>query len=414
MAIFGDQLMAFCLAFGINLEDKGDHHFSGSGAFGLVINASREDNILKVELKQTRRASYLTPAKGSGYSPLYAKLMACACLPFACTARWMKSILVNGDVLDAIKRGDSIIDADTALSTDCARDYLDQLPRQFNNDLFYAAGADEGKPYGTIRNEHGDPLDIARPGYWDWPKAVAGIACGGFVPRAAIYLVEAVRFTILGSAELAAADTMDLLEGIERLINAVDEWEADLEIFGSYVTRRREATHEHTRVVLARTPITVADAGAVFGRYTTLLERLLAEVRLQPSPAKPVLKQLHEDLCDLLRNSYQLAVDEERVHMAEPAAAAGLVAMAPRAKPNHALDTYKYLGDLKRGNITVQTCGKVAQLLILAWTYQVGLINWHKNAPVHPLATYAEGGAAGAIELMPLEKIDEGPGALGL
>jgi hypothetical protein len=55
----------------------------------------------------------------------------------------------------------------------------------------------------------------------------------------------------------------------------------------------------------------------------------------------------------------------------------------------------------------VQTCAKVAQLLILAWTYQVGLINWHKNAPVHPLATYAKGGAAGAIEFMPVDKEDQ-------
>ena len=240
---------------------------------------------------------------------------------------------------------------------------------------------------------------------------MAGIAFGGFVPRAALHLVEAVRFTILGPDDLADADRMNFLERVEKFINSVDGWEPELEIFGSYVTRRREATTEPIQAVLVYASTSVADAAAIFGRYTTLLERLLAKVSTEHISDDPVEK-VHDKLCNMLGDSYTHAVDAERPHLA---AVADGVAAAPTTRSMDDLDNYlDNLEGLNEHNITVQECARVAQLLILAWTYQVSLINWDPSAPVHPLATHAEGGAAGAIELMGMDEIDDGPGALGL
>lgn len=85
------QLAGFCLVFGINLHQD-NHTLSGAGAFGLRITISPHNEFNSIHLTQARRPSKQQPAKGNGYSVLFAKLLACGCLPFAQTSSWTKSI----------------------------------------------------------------------------------------------------------------------------------------------------------------------------------------------------------------------------------------------------------------------------------------------------------------------------------
>jgi hypothetical protein len=49
-------------------------------------------------------------SRGSGYTSLFAKYIAFGSLPFANAKEYVKSVYVNNGVLNAIKRGDSIVD----------------------------------------------------------------------------------------------------------------------------------------------------------------------------------------------------------------------------------------------------------------------------------------------------------------
>ncbi|KAM5358694.1 hypothetical protein ACJA88_015304 [Fusarium oxysporum] len=395
VAVFRDQLEAFCLVFAINLtKNRGSFH--GAGAFGLTINISPINNILKVELLQTRRKAPLDPAKGSGYSLLYAKLMGCGCIPFARTPSWVKSILVTADILIAIKEGHNIRDADE-LSHYAGAEYLQRLPGQYNHDLFFMPGSRRDQPYGGIYDKFGQALHASNSTACTWPMAVAGIAFGGFVPQATLYLVEAVRFTLFGTLTLDRARSEEFLDKIERFIHSVDSWEPEAEIFGTWVARRREVKRDHAQALIITTPIGIADAAAIFSRYTTLLERLLALVNRTHDSNDPV-KETYTVLCARITSLYTMAVD---------------VPQGFNTAESQICEDLDSCLALQHDSIDVEWCSRVAIILIVAWTYAVNLVQWDGEHNCL-FISHAEHNGENPAKLLKLDAASDMPGAWGL
>lgn len=362
-----EQLVGFCLAFGINLRRRGKDKFYGSGAYGLMVNVSSQDDYyLRIHVTHPRRGPRLQASKGNGYSILFAKLMACGCLPFALKPGLTKSIHVNQDIHNAIRWGLSIKDG---------RDYpkapsinfLADLPGQTNDDYYCVRGLIVHFTYGHIYDSHGKPLQPDDPGRWTWAKAVAGIAFGGFIPQATRNLVSAVQFTVLG-ADIIGGTQKQLMEDIEILINEVHTWDEKYELFGTYIARRQIASNAQN-ITYVFDPRDIADAVAIFSRYATLLERFLGIIAEREGTTTNYKDSIYNALSCKLQQSYRQAVHKYTGRYP----ASGMLNGSLR-------DEVKKLRKFRDAKVTtasrIDSCAVLARILILAWTYQVNLVRW--------------------------------------
>lgn len=139
-----EELAALALALGMRLVMKEDPiSLYGTGPFGIYLRGSPAptDTLWRLHITHQHRQSDHEASKGSGYSILFAKHMACGCLPFGQSDNLIHSVCVDKSALVGIKEGDDISGHELQSPPPPVK-YLSRLP-----------AARRPRIYGTVKRE---------------------------------------------------------------------------------------------------------------------------------------------------------------------------------------------------------------------------------------------------------------------
>ncbi|KAF2269054.1 hypothetical protein CC78DRAFT_575606 [Lojkania enalia] len=254
-----------------------------TSVFGLSISGSPlGDGRYHISLKQHKRSLSQLPAKGSGYSTLYAKHIAAGSLPFSLDSKSISSTLITRETLEAVKLGKCLRTERSSASTSAAQ-FLSMLPssRELNFHTFTESTASTSTSL-LLRSIAELPFT------------------GGLVPLASMPLVSTVRF--VASAGLPPAR---LLQRLEALVDKVHRHSPNLQLFGPLFESNNAGLLFRERERLGKlatgtvTEESLADKVARMHRYITMLERLMALV--------PDMKQ--QDILFAVREATQKEIE---------------------------------------------------------------------------------------------------------
>ncbi|OGE47390.1 hypothetical protein PENARI_c046G10533 [Penicillium arizonense] len=145
-----------------------------------------------------------------------------------------------------------------------------------------------------------------------WPQAVSEIPFGGLVPQTTKEIREAVRFTISGlptifdNPHYEGNKCDNWLNELEMLINECHQQRSESNLFGNYVKRRAgDFPDEGSNYTF--NCYDTRDTAAVFGRYMTLIEHLIAICCPNES-----LKDMRNVVSAYIKESYMTAVRKKR------------------------------------------------------------------------------------------------------
>jgi hypothetical protein len=135
-----EEIAASATILGMPLSSS-DWSPNGIGPFGLALSSEKAGCITTMRIVYGRRDLHYTNAMGSGYSTLFAKHLACNCLPFAeCSQEAsVETIPITRAFLHKIKSGSAIADLPigNAVSNAATR-YLTNLPSSEDNNYYKA------------------------------------------------------------------------------------------------------------------------------------------------------------------------------------------------------------------------------------------------------------------------------------
>ncbi|GFG16039.1 hypothetical protein IFM5058_07757 [Aspergillus udagawae] len=388
----------------------------GIGPFGLALSSEKAGCITTMRIVYGRRDLHYTNAMGSGYSTLFAKHIACNCLPFAeCSQQAsVETIPITRAFLHKIKSGSAIADLPIgdAVSNAATR-YLTNLPSSEGNNYYKGFCPPQvlSQP-GTIYNRGRQPIST-------WADAVAGIAFGGLVPLAGTQLIQAVRFTVGGGEGLERGNEL-----LERIINVVDEqtaqWLPGLHLFG----RQQDdfgSLYRSTLLIefyLNETDYDVRNVVWRLDRYSTLIERLTAAYQGEEiDDAATRSKEVYERTCYEIQLYFNQALGRHNKQRpgprelsprerstqynlnsffqgggrdghetntgdrASPPSEIGPVDQSEGSSVDNDLQGVLNLLSQDRPDrpLTAAHVAKVARCVIMMWTYIVGVMIWEKE-----------------------------------
>jgi len=130
-----EELCGLALILGASLRwDQRSSTFRGEGAVGIDLSVERDQakGFWRLRLHRIEGRPRHQPSKGSGYTPLFAKHMACGMVPFARATeigseKWIKTVFVSEKIYEGIKKGHDILDPNNTTNPD-AVEYLRRLP----------------------------------------------------------------------------------------------------------------------------------------------------------------------------------------------------------------------------------------------------------------------------------------------
>jgi hypothetical protein len=367
------------------------------GAFGLSLYASQNGGTWKLSLAQGSRIPRDMPSLGSGYTTLMAKHLACGSIPFAQTSRWVKSVYVTDEILQAIKNGSNI--QDVRKYGGQSLEFLRRLPTEKEIDAYFGVAVEFADP--ACANSKGLILKPNNEEVGHWHRAAAGIAFGGLVPQAAKNVTEAIKFTVAGASG-------DCVEELEELVNELHKGDRDRGLFGTHVTSRCLA-HELIDFANYTKNIehgSLRDRAVIFARYMNLLERMTAVCETPnvscctdgngrackcclggcpansvktpckcPRCRKRLMDYVFDAACTLIQNVYYLAVrkdssslnlDEKRLLNQDLGEA--LKDIRQRLEKNR-------IEKEKRQPIPLEDCATVVRCILAAWASAVPVID---------------------------------------
>jgi hypothetical protein len=261
-----------------------------TGALGISINVmSTANGKFQVTLRQQKRKTSQLPAKGSGYSTLFAKHLAAGSLPFTQNKKHVDSILITSDTFSAVQSGACLRVRKSDGLTNASR-YLSSLPNSRKTEFHTLS------PSTTSTST---PLLL---------HAIANMPfSGGLSPLASAPLISTVSFVASGGLPAGR-----LLQRLESLVEKVHRQAPFLGLFGPLYedANARLLIREQERLgKLATSAIAdenAMDKAARMHRYTTLLERLMYLVPdMKP---QDVLAAVREALKKEIERSYADAV----------------------------------------------------------------------------------------------------------
>jgi hypothetical protein len=386
------ELAALSIIMGSPLivDEKQDYTTSQRGAFNISMSSSvTEDGKHQITLRQHKRSISQLPAKGSGFSPLFAKHVAAGSLPYSQAKKTVHSILFSTHTLKTVQSGSPLYLHDSTFKTPQSR-FLASLPS--SRELTFHIASATTKPPPT------NPLI----------EAISALPfSGGLVPLATPPLIQTVSFIASGSLPPAR-----LLQRLEGLVDKVNRHAPHLNPFGPLYGPNHAALlfRERERLgklaIDATTPDSLADKAARMHRYITLLERLMALV----PDAKPsdVLAAVQDATKRELERAY---IDAVAAYRASPSRASSVVdshgcpnsdarskrlsayaasrsdrsSVASVASPTSSTFPVENLGKqlelvLKAElPLSVEQIGGVARLVLVAWTLSVEKVAWEEG-----------------------------------
>lgn len=174
-----EELAGLALALGMRLTM---HTIKGRGPFGVSLTGKLTDLQWRLHVSHEHRCED-QPTKGSGYSILFAKHIACGSLPFMHSKDLTHCICVNESVLRVVKKGGKITPYMPQRHPP-SLDYLIALPAA-RKLLIYGASDETKNVPESEDSKKGHFITTSKNSAWDkltWPRVVARIAFGGLVP----------------------------------------------------------------------------------------------------------------------------------------------------------------------------------------------------------------------------------------
>ncbi|RYP57025.1 hypothetical protein DL770_010777 [Monosporascus sp. CRB-9-2] len=371
-----EDLAAISLVLGVTLKiNEYRSSLQGTGCFGSsVYSAPDSTGIWRLRIDPGISEGY---ARGTGFTSLMAKHVACGSLPFREDNSCVWSVFVSSAVLDAITEGRSIMDTHEN-TVEPPLQYLHRLPQAKQIDVYSGAGP-RSDPIGIILARTGRPVDAEE---CLWHRAVAAIAFGGLVPQSAENLIKAVAFTVVTPKDKEA-----LRSCADRLLDImirVHQRNRRIKLFGEDMVRLA-SLHERGEHIPYSTPErfdNVQQAAATFLDYTTLLEHLMA---LCGGPGD-VRTRVYDASCALIGHMYDSAVS-------------GRGASDPAEELEPILGAFNNSESQRDIRLDPNQCAKVVRGILVAWASKVPITQM-KVKREDGLAGFPRGGAA-ALESLP-------------
>jgi hypothetical protein len=418
-----EELAGLALVMGINLVKGNEDSVSGIGPFGMHLNAKCNFLDWGLRLTYQHRQPDHEASKGSGYSTLFAKHMACNSLPFKLSKDCVHYIYVDSSLLKIIGAGQTDqpdqpaqtnqpaqtdqpaqtnqpdrstqTDQPVQLSAsdhvpDLTLKYLYRLPTAHHEFAAYGVQDRADKYLYPLPTAHEFAAhEFAAHGVQDgadksWFEAVAGIAFGGLVPQAGEKLTRAILFTVIGESDpdKDCSYCHPIIKALQNLVDTLHDDCPELNLFGNYVAKRPRNGLGISEADHSIKP-TSRHAGALFGRYMTALERLTAKSLSKEGNPKERVEEIYRKCYDLLKDNY------ENDH-----------------KDDLAADVVTVTDKIKRKDpITIEDCGKVARRIIASWAFRVPRItlNWdsHSNDSSHSHSNDSSYGHTPTLQELP-------------
>jgi hypothetical protein len=406
-----EELAALLVALGSPLttahfestNEKSDslHTKHEKGALGIVVHGTpTRDGKYRLSLKQHKRSVARLPARGSGYSTLFAKHIAAGSLPFSQDKHAVNSIAISAETFEALQNGQPLHVQKSLGHARTAR-YLTSLPSSRGVNFHKLV------PATTATST---PLLL---------DAIAALPfSGGLPPLASVPIVKTVRFVAAGGLLPAR-----LLQRLEALVDKVHRQAPHLQLFGplyenanaGLLFRERERLG---KVATGANKDSMGDQTARMGRYITLLERLMALVPdMKP---QDVLMAVREATQREVGRSYEDAVAafkhpdynpeavmtsnkrfsslSSRNRRSKRSSTASISSPDPSVTPTSSRPSSTFpvqnLGSqienvLKSSlPLSVENIAFVARMVLVAWTLSVQLVAWDEGEEgvrlVHP------------------------------
>jgi hypothetical protein len=376
---------------------KSDSAAFTKGTFNISISSAvTEDGKHQITLHQHKRNISHLPARGSGFSPLFAKHMAAGSLPYMQSKKTVHSILVSAHTLKVVQASSLVCLHDSNFKTAQSK-FLTSLPSSRELSFHIASIAIKSPPTNTL-------ID-----------AISALPfMGGLVPLASIPIIKITQFVASGG--LAPARLLQRLEG---LVDKVNKHAPHLNTFGPLYEPHNAALlyRERERLGKLVTNInvtdTIADKASRMQRYITLLERLMALVPdLKPQDVlaavqeatKKELERSHTDSiaahqgnlsrASLVVDSHGCPESDARSrrlstnsHASGPRSnRSSVTSITTVASPSSSSgfpsqNLGKQVEQLLKAELplSVESIGTVARMIIVAWTLSVGCVAWEEG-----------------------------------
>jgi hypothetical protein len=386
--------LSIILGCQIVVGEKSEYTPYKKGTFNISMSSSMtEDGKNEMTLWQHKHSTTHLVARGSGFSPLFAKHFAAGCLPYTQDKKYVHSILFSNLTLKAVQSGLPIYLHDSNFKTRQSR-YVSSLPS--SRELSFHIASTTQKPQSS------NPL----------VDAISALPfVGGVVPLASIPMVKTIQFIACGG--LAPARLLQRLEG---LVDKVNRQAPHLDIFGPLYEPKNLSVLYRERERLGRLAKgasvvdTIADKASRMRRYTTLLERLM--VLVPDMKPQEVLAAVQEATRKELDHTYLDAVAAYRTKaMRAPSvvdshgcpesdarskrASTSSGSSGHRSSRSSSASTFLFVSPVSTVDAQTQTLGKqlerilkadlplsvesiatVARLMIVAWTLSVEPVAW--------------------------------------
>lgn len=430
-----EELAALTLFLGIEIkDDRPSSQFlpHGKGGFDLCLTSNKFKAVSVLRL--IHHANRGSINGGNNYSTLFAKHMACGCLPFTRDSRKGKvhTLAITETVVGLLEAGKPICDLYQGENkSTCGWDwtnrwiqYLDSMPssEEANNYFAFEYNPSSGDAVSGRRGNlevlslsvplipvFGNPaflstINLDRRMYnqnlhsqagilWKcnsnskhaipvgtWWEAVAGIAFGGLVPMATDHLVEVVEFSVGGrlTDKDGGDDMKTLIDLMKYVVDDVTEATGkELPLFRRRVNKLARGiklgeTLDFESEATGIFDKTMSDITERFGDYTTLLEALIAKV------PDPDTKNADKDPFEIGRRKRDAvfascAREIERAYRAS-------VQRSQMEEIRIGKSLRPILSTLKEeGELSAEQCGIVARCIIQVWTAFVRRVHWDKH-----------------------------------
>ncbi|PKK44899.1 hypothetical protein CI102_11874 [Trichoderma harzianum] len=377
-----EEISALSIGLGLELEET--EHFlpHGIGAFGTLLSSEADDCWTKLKLTYHRRQLTQLIA-GGGYSMLFAKHMACGCLPFAFRGDEVQTIFITEDVLACLREGSSIHDNPPKPIPN--ETYIHRLPGHLKINYYYGKGTVSDSDTGDIQIHSWtlEETSLERKVAGSWCEAVTRIAFGGLVPMATSPLIRAVAFTVGQAPQATDTDWEKLIELFNMLMNKVmEQWDktikGDVPLFGSKQRRLHQLMQEQRSIDFSNLGLRTREIVIQLAKLTTLLESLLAlggavyhwSVTTSDTRRKEVF-----DACVIrVRATYSNSLQRQKQQCTSSPCPTYLM-----PTPNVLAILEDAIEELDETRAcSVETCADVAMCVIIVWTGLVKRVHWEK------------------------------------
>jgi hypothetical protein len=361
---------------------------SGRGAFNdlvLLANSLRGMSVLRLASSAeggTRRIRGC-----SGYSTLFAKHLACGCIPFARTyepTKVIHTVAITETAAKLIRDGQPICDINGPPEAwgrvDPRAHFMEKMPswgriNYYHETLPHSVTSCHLKGMtGQIWHvkEKGKPSMAQMVG--SWPDAVAQIAFGGLAPLVSEKLHELIVFTIGGKVT-----TGEELAELHRIMMILEDdifhvtKTKDFRVFGRKSLEGynidtqgmiTNACHQSLRSVVSQ-----------LKQLGTMLEVLIAKVDTSPSDStfknqfrlgESKRDRVFKCCADEIKLKYEAQIHQEPIEER-------ITVLLSKAD---VIETLKH-----RKPVSAEQCGTVARCIIMAWATFVKIVDWSDNEP---------------------------------